>query len=285
MDYHRAMVEDLNKTQLVFLVLLVSFVTSIATGIITFSLLQEAPPVVTQTINRVVEQTIQQVVPSTNNNDNTNTPPPKVTTVVVKEDDRIISSIGKNTSSLVRVYNDDGTVGLSQFYSVGAVLSKEGTIVTASRDTFSTFFNYRAVFPDGSTKNLDYIGRDDGGSLDFFRVEHPTGTVPFNAGVPAVFSSEEAKLGQTVILLEGETKDVVTIGHVSDFVSTNPKEPKIKDGIGTDIIPKTNSLGGPLLNLSGEIIGFRTAPGLASSNQVYTSSFSVRDSITKFLKK
>ena len=55
--------ENLNKQQLVLLTILVSFVTSIATGITTVSLLDHTAPSINQTINRVVEKTIETVIP------------------------------------------------------------------------------------------------------------------------------------------------------------------------------------------------------------------------------
>src|ERR1043166_8139095 len=50
-------IEKLTKSQIVLLTLLVSFMTSIATGILTVPLLQQAPPEITKTVNREVDHT------------------------------------------------------------------------------------------------------------------------------------------------------------------------------------------------------------------------------------
>jgi len=56
-------IKDLNKSQLVLLTLLVSFVVSIATGITTVALMdQNQVKTVPQTINRVIQRTIERVV-------------------------------------------------------------------------------------------------------------------------------------------------------------------------------------------------------------------------------
>lgn len=274
------MIEDLTKTQLVLLTLLVSFVTSIATGIITFSLLQEAPPIVTQTINRVVEQTIQQVAPDSGKNDG----PQKVTTVVVKEGDEIISSIGKNTGSIVRITSNDQGPEVDSFYGVGVVLSKGGLIIAPVKENFNPQLVYTATFPDQSTQTLVYLGQDKKNTVTFFKVNHSVGTTPFNAGVPAQFSAETPKLGQTVILLEGKTKNVVTIGHISNFTFEDASQ-KITNGFEIDFNPKGEVLGAPLLNLSGEIVGFRKGPSTSTSNTTFVASAYLKGDIAEYLKK
>jgi hypothetical protein len=56
--------KDLNKSQLILLAVLLSFVTSIATGITTVTLMQQAPSSVTVPINRIVRETVEKVVPA-----------------------------------------------------------------------------------------------------------------------------------------------------------------------------------------------------------------------------
>ena len=105
--------EDLNKNQIILLTLLISFVNSIATGIMNVSLLQQAPVEVTRTINQIVEKTIQTVSPGT-----VITPPKEITTtVVVKEEDLVMSSIDKNLKSLVRIKIKDA-MGETSFYGI-----------------------------------------------------------------------------------------------------------------------------------------------------------------------
>ncbi|MEK7563979.1 MAG: hypothetical protein AAB510_00200 [Patescibacteria group bacterium] len=57
-------VKDLNKSQLILLAILLSFVTSIATGITTVTLLQQAPTSVSIPITRVVRETVEKIVPT-----------------------------------------------------------------------------------------------------------------------------------------------------------------------------------------------------------------------------
>jgi|SRR3989344_4915062 len=57
-------IKDLNKAQLILLAVLLSFVTSIATGITTVTLMQQAPSSVTVPITRVIRETVEKIVPA-----------------------------------------------------------------------------------------------------------------------------------------------------------------------------------------------------------------------------
>ena len=272
--------EDLNKTQLVMLTLLVSFVTSIATGIITVSLLQVAPPGVTQTINRVVEKTIERVVPAEGDTKNTK----EVTTVVVKEEDLVIDAINKNAKSLVRIKDTALTDGVSQFYGIGFLYSKDGLVVSDRKENLSAATTYLGTFEDGTSFQMKAIAWDDNTGLAYFQIIKDQKTnLPANS---AVLASKDLQLGQTVIGIEGQTKNVVAIGRVVSFDTDDTSEGKPVVEIETDIVVKTAVTGGPLVNLSGEVVGIRnTKTSSSPTNERYVPLSAIKSSIASFVKK
>jgi hypothetical protein len=54
-------IEDLNKSQLLLLTIMVNFVVSIATGVLTVSMLDRAPANITQTVNKIVDRTVETI--------------------------------------------------------------------------------------------------------------------------------------------------------------------------------------------------------------------------------
>lgn len=66
-------IKDLNKKQLILLTLLITFIVSIATGIVTVSLMNKMPAKTTQTINNVIQRTIEKVVAPTTDTTTTQT--------------------------------------------------------------------------------------------------------------------------------------------------------------------------------------------------------------------
>jgi S1-C subfamily serine protease len=244
--------EDLTKTQIILLCLLVSFVTSIGTGVITFSLLSETPQNVTQTINRVVERTIEKVTPASIDD---KTIVKEVTTVVVKEEDLVIDAVGKNTKSIVRV-----RYGLNDtFYGLGVVVNKDGLIVTDSLN-FNPENSYEVFLSDGKSYPLTHIDLKEKIGLIFFKIkkdeEDKTEFSPVVIG-----NSDNLKLGQSVIGVSGVDQTSVAFGRVSGLkysvaTSTNPQR---LETIQTDIILKDGAFGGPLINLSGQVVGLNIA--------------------------
>lgn len=253
--------EDLNKNQIVLLTLLISFVTSIATGIITTSLLQEAPLEVTRNINRIVEKTIETVTTP-----GTVTPGQKeVTTVVVKEEDLIISSIDKNIKSIVRVYEKDSTSGLIYFYGLGLVVSKEGLIMADNKIAVAGN-TYSVKMSDGTEFALSLQNLDKSTNFILFKIVQQEKiengkTLPAHTFIPASFGDKEPKLGQTLTSLGGEVNNSVSVGRV---VSLDMKESgtgtttvKYLVNINTDISGGNLLSGSPIFNLSGDVVGIK----------------------------
>ena len=227
-------IKYLNKTQLILLAILLSFVVSIATGIVTVTLLQQAPPAVTQTINRVVQQTIEKVVPDYT---------PGSTTVVVKEDDMVVDAVTKARSNLVAVYETaDAKDYFTKMYSYG-----DGIFVSDSAkiDSTKTYYIKRG---DAPIAMKVFSSSDNGISV-----------LKTDASYKGAKDLPRAMFGKDSDIKSGQTNIVVSDVSIYKDTVQNVilKEEKDKDGKVTDkwsVVILGNSLssslsGAPVSNL------------------------------------
>jgi len=245
--------EDLTKTQIVLLALLVSFITSIAAGIITTSLLAQAPQSVTQTVERVVEQTVEQVAPASSTGGAT-----VKETTVVSEDDAVQNSIASALPSIVRISSSNNT-----FYALGAIVSKSGLVVSDEHGIVASDI-YSITLSDGSTLPASVVAVSNSGNIALFKINpdaaHATGFSPI------ALSKTPLKLGQTVIVIEGKSNNAIDVGRT---LSLNANAGQIT----TDISPSGEIQGGALLDLSGDLVGLKTSnTDLTLPPSVYTDS-------------
>jgi len=218
--YYLANMENLTKHQLILVALLISFVTSIATGIVTVSLMDQAPKGITQTINRVVERTVERVV----------TEPPKKgntvvkETIVVKEEDKIIEAIEKNAKSMVRIYKTDSSQSaenpLKSFVGLGIIISKDGDIA-ADGAIVSPTSSYSAVLSDAKEYDVKPASSSpENKMIAFFKIV-PKEKEELSVAPAILADSDTLKLGQTVISLGGKLRNSVSIGIITGFVESD----------------------------------------------------------------
>jgi hypothetical protein len=251
-------VKELNKSQLILLAILLSFVTSIATGITTVTLMQQAPASVTVPINRVVRQTVEKIVPVPGKE--------TVQTVVIKEEDLVVDAIAKNESAVFSITKEvldlEGkTVEVSA--GRGFVISNEGIIVADSALVIEgpVYFvknnsgKFKADFVSSNKNGFSFL--KVGASLDEKSLSAgQTGKVAFT--LPAFGDLSTMKTGQKILVL-GNT--------ISSFMYEGDKNIKIN-------VTKSNA-GAIILNLDGEALGI----ALSQEN----TSFTPIDLITEAL--
>ncbi len=221
--------EHLTRQQIILLALLVSFVSSIATGIVTVSLLDQNSPAVTQTINRVVEKTIQTVSPGTTT---------MKETIVVREDEAVTNAIAKAGKSIARIWSNGAFVGL------GVILSNSGKVAVYTDNVYTD--NLRADLEGGNAVSLSFLSRDSITGVSIFQAEQSTDPKLARVYTPSVLANSGAiKLGQSVILILGREELFVDTGIISS---------KNTDRIKVNALGENFDSRAILVNLLGEVI-------------------------------
>lgn len=162
-------IKDLNKPQMILLVLLVSFVVSIGTGVSVVSLMQPEPTTVTQTINKVIQHTIESVEKVTvqedssgkkENKNDTKDSAPTSTVTSIKPLVDLYSLPKENPDIIPATSSERRKIGQAVIISDTGIVLVDGSIVNSET-------SYQVVL-DQNYFNLDIVSKV--GSMYVFQV-------------------------------------------------------------------------------------------------------------------
>lgn len=239
---------NLNNHQLVLLTLLVSFVTSIATGIFTVTLLDQAPPAVTSTINRVVERTVETVVPTKQETI------VKERVVVDKGGDLIVSAVQKTSPAVVTLHGieeiKDNKITPNK-QGAGFFITGQNLLLSFIPEPTKEIF----ILKDGKEHYLDVVGSDKNLGLTLFALQKDeAGNIP-NIAIPKLSLLEaDVQVGQTAIVLNSGT---VAVSFVSGLVKDEKKEAYYR----LYLDESDDLVGAPVINVEERVIGVLRANG------------------------
>lgn len=246
-------IEHLSKSQIVLLTLLVSFVTSIATGIVTVSLMNQAPPAIAQTVNRVIERTVEKV--STAGQAAAVVTQQK--TVVVKESDLIAQALERVNPSVVRLYTT--AKENPTFLGLGVVLNAEGTIASDIDAVGSEEAEIERI--DGSRVRASVFARSSSTGIAYLRAATSTSDGKAARWEAIPLSGSHPVLGETVVALSGRTVSRIADGIITALIPAREGVPQIVD---TSVAPDSIMFGSPLIDVDGSLIGVSTTVSRSS---------------------
>lgn len=220
-------IEDLSKSQLILLTILVNFVTAVATGILTVSLLDHAPAFVTQTVNRVVEHTIETVA--------TAAPVVAVQHPAPSNQDLVTAAISADASRAIAIYAADAGTS-TPAVSIGTYLPKSRAVVTATKEGLPK----EALIEFTTGEYVPASRARQGGGLVIYGFADDAALPKITA--PTFIASADLRLGQTALALGAD-------GSASTGIVSRVSE----KGVYTTL-PDIGS-GSAVVDLSGNLIG------------------------------
>lgn len=204
--------EDLNKSQLLLLTVLVNFVTSIAVGVLTVSLLDQAPPTVMQTVNEIVDHTVETIASSTPID--RIIPAAQPATVVIHDEDLLSAALSANASREVTIYPRG--LGTTTPLAVGTFLPKARAVATAASIVLP-----KEVLIEFADSTVIPASLSRSGSTIVIYGFGDTATLP-KVPVPNLLTKSSLKPGQSVLALgEGGGAKTGIITKIDDIIHTS----------------------------------------------------------------
>lgn len=242
--------ENLTKHQIILLTLLVSFITSMATGIVTVSLMDQAPKSVTRTINQIVEHTVQAVVPSSQN-----TPLASQKTIVVKDEDLIAQTIATVQKSIIKIV----ARGSEEVLARGVMISRSTALTDKAALESAGVIEFDAMLQNGTRVPL-VVQIGQGTTTPFLLVTLPSTSTSTILPLP-LSDVSKVHLGQSVLRISGKSVDNVGEGVVAMLPQTT--------GLIEASVNATTQ-GSVLVTQFGELVGMTTSASLTQSSDMYS---------------
>ncbi len=195
--------------------------------------------------------------------------------IVLEESNAIIETSGKVSPSVVsvvskQVYQDlFGRTYESSGAGTGFIITSDGLIITNKHVVSDENTEYTVVLADGKSYDAKVQSKDP--YLDFAVIKIEAKDLP----VVELGDSDNMEIGQWVVAIGnalGQFQNTVTVGVISAknrqinaSDSTGQNSETLDNLFQTDAAINSGNSGGPLVNLSGQVVGINTA--MASNAQ------------------
>ncbi len=193
------------------------------------------------------------------------------------EESSVIDVVDKASPAVVSIVAESASIqpgktaaDNQQGIGTGFIVNSNGIILTNSHVVFDDSVTYKIATKDKKTFNVKKIDRDSSTDLAILKVEAK------NLPVVNFADSDSVKVGQKVVAIGnalGRFNNTVTVGVISGIGrgvtasdSQGLSQETLENVIQTDAALNPGNSGGPLLDLSGNVVGINFATTVGAEN-------------------
>lgn len=195
---------------------------------------------------------------------------PAVVSVILTKDVPVFEEYWSSPFQFFPEYKQKGTEKQKVGGGSGFIISSDGLILTNKHVVEEEDVDYTVVLSDGKKYSAKVLARDPLNDVAVLKINAK------NLPTLKLGDSDKIQVGQSVIAIGyalGEFQNTVSVGVISGVgrnivagSSYSGQTEELSELIQTDAAINEGNSGGPLLNLSGEVIGINTAMASGAEN-------------------